>query len=44
MVNACNILLGWPEGKRPLGRARHRRQDNIKMDVTRCGLVSSGSE
>jgi hypothetical protein len=27
------ILVGKPEGKRPLGRPRHRWVDNIKMDL-----------
>jgi len=27
------ILAGKPEGKRPLGRPRHRREDNIKTDL-----------
>ena len=27
------VLLGKPEGKRPLGRPRRRREDNIKMDL-----------
>jgi hypothetical protein len=27
------ILVGSPEGKRPLGRRRHRWEDNIKMDL-----------
>jgi hypothetical protein len=31
--NAYRILVGKPEGKRPLGRARHRLVDNIKMDL-----------
>jgi hypothetical protein len=33
------ILVGKPEGKRPLGRPRYRRVDNIKMDFTviECG-------
>jgi hypothetical protein len=26
------VLLGKPEGTRPLGRPRRRREDNIKMD------------
>jgi hypothetical protein len=30
--NAYRILVGKPEGKRPLGRPRHRWVDNIKMD------------
>jgi hypothetical protein len=29
--NAYRILVGKPEGKRPLGRSRLRRVDNIKM-------------
>jgi hypothetical protein len=31
--------MGKPEGTRPLGRARHRWEDNIKMDIheVRCG-------
>jgi hypothetical protein len=31
--NACRTLVGKPEGKRPLGRPRHRWVDNIKMDL-----------
>ena len=27
------ILVGKPEGKRPLGRPRRRWEDNIKMDL-----------
>jgi hypothetical protein len=30
--NAYRILVGKPEGKRPLGRPRRRWVDNIKMD------------
>jgi hypothetical protein len=32
--SAYRILLGRPEGKRPLGRARHRWVHNIKMDLS----------
>jgi hypothetical protein len=32
------VLVGKPEGKRPLGRPRHRREDNIKMDLQEFGL------
>ena len=28
-----SVLVGNPEGKRPLGRPRHRWEDNIKMDL-----------
>jgi hypothetical protein len=31
--NAYRILVGKPEGKRPLGRRSRRRVDNIKMDL-----------
>jgi hypothetical protein len=31
--NACTILVGKPEGERPLGRPRRRSVDNIKMDL-----------
>jgi hypothetical protein len=31
--NVYRILLGKPEGKRPLGRPRCRLVDNIKMDL-----------
>jgi hypothetical protein len=30
--NAYSVWVGMPEGKRPLGRARRRWVDNIKMD------------
>ena len=29
--------VGKPEGKRPLGRARRRCEDNIKMDLEEVG-------
>jgi hypothetical protein len=31
--NAYRLLVGKPEGERPLGRPRHRWVDNIKMDL-----------
>jgi hypothetical protein len=31
--NAYRLLLGKPEGKRPLGRPQHRWVDNIRMDL-----------
>jgi hypothetical protein len=30
---AYRILVGRPEGRRPLGRLRRRWEDNIKMDL-----------
>jgi hypothetical protein len=35
--NAYKILLGKPEGKRPLGRPRSRWVDNIKIDFREIG-------
>jgi hypothetical protein len=35
---AYNILVGRPEGRRPLGRPRRRWDDNIKMDLREIGL------
>ena len=35
--NAYRVLLGKPEGKRPLGRPRRRWEDNIKMDLREVG-------
>jgi hypothetical protein len=31
--DAFRILVGKPEGKRPLGRHEHRWEDNIKIDL-----------
>ena len=31
------VLVGKPEGKRPLGRPRRRRVDNIRMDLQEVG-------
>jgi len=31
------VLMGKPEGKRPLGRHRHRWEDNTKMDLQGVG-------
>jgi hypothetical protein len=31
------VLVGKPDGKRPLGRPRHRWEDNIKMDLQKVG-------
>jgi len=33
----CRILVGKPEGKRPMGRPRHRWECNIKMDLQEVG-------
>jgi hypothetical protein len=36
-MNAYRILVGTLEGKRPLGRHRHRWEDNIKMELRGIG-------
>jgi hypothetical protein len=34
---AYRISVGRPEGRRPLGRPRHRWEDNIKMELQEVG-------
>jgi hypothetical protein len=46
--NMYRLLVGNPQGKRPVGRPRRRWMDNIKMDLFRdriecCGLEWFGS-
>jgi hypothetical protein len=45
--NVYRLLVGKPEGKRPLGRPRRMWIDNIKIDlldrIECCGLDWSGS-
>jgi hypothetical protein len=36
------VLVGDPEGKRPLGRPRHRWEENIKMDLQEVGVEGGG--
>jgi hypothetical protein len=36
--NVYRVLVGRPEGKRPLGRPRHMWEDNIKMDLVVIGI------
>jgi hypothetical protein len=37
--NACRLLVGKPEGWRPLGRPRRRWVENIRMDLVDVGWV-----
>jgi len=37
MRNACKILVRKPEGWRPLGRPRHRWEDNVRMYLREIG-------
>jgi hypothetical protein len=36
--NVYRLLVGKPDGRRPLGRPRRRWVDNIKMDLLETGL------
>jgi hypothetical protein len=36
------VLVGKPDGKRPLGRPRRRWEDNIKMDLQEVGCGGHG--
>jgi hypothetical protein len=36
--NVYRLLVGKPEGRRPLGRPRHRWMDNTKIDLLEIGL------
>jgi hypothetical protein len=36
-INGYRLLVGKPEGRRPLGRPRHRWLDNNKMDLSDIG-------
>jgi len=38
------VLVGKPEGKRPLGRPRRRWEDNIKMDLQEVGCGCYGPD
>jgi hypothetical protein len=40
--NAYRLLVGKPEGRRPLGRQRRRWLDNIKMDLVEVGWGDVG--
>jgi hypothetical protein len=40
--SAYRILIGRPEGRRPLGRPRRRREDNIKIDLQEVGCGGHG--
>jgi hypothetical protein len=32
------VLVGKPEGKKPMGRPRHRWEDNIRLDLWEIGI------
>jgi hypothetical protein len=35
---SLKVSVGWPEGKRPLGRPGLRWEDNIKMDLRKINI------
>jgi hypothetical protein len=39
-MNVYRVSMGKPEGKRPLGRPRHRWEDGIRMDLREIGCGS----
>jgi len=39
MRGVYRVLVGKPEGRRPLGRPRRRWEDNIKMDLHEVGFL-----
>ena len=39
MRGVYRVLVGEPEGRRPLGRPRRRWEDNIKMDLHEVGFL-----
>ena len=39
--SAFRVLTGTPVGNRPLGRPRHRWEDNIRMDLEEIGINKS---
>jgi hypothetical protein len=42
MRGAYRVFMGKPEGRRPLGRPRHRWKNNVKMDLREVGLGGGG--
>jgi hypothetical protein len=39
-IDVCKVLVGIPEGKRPLEIPRRRSEDNIKMNLQEVGCGS----
>jgi hypothetical protein len=37
-IGVYRVLVGRPGGKRPLGKPRHRWEDNIKLDLKEIGI------
>jgi hypothetical protein len=41
-IKVYRVLVGKPQGKRPLERPRHRWEDGIKMDLSKIGSGGHG--
>lgn len=39
---ALGVIMGRPEGRRPLGRPRRRWQNNVRMDLGELGVAGDG--
>jgi len=44
MRDVYRVLVGKPEGKKPLGRPRRTWEDNIKMDLQEVGMWGYGQD
>jgi hypothetical protein len=42
MLDRYNILIGIPEGRRPLVKSEHKWEDNFKMDLKVIRFESAG--
>jgi hypothetical protein len=42
-INAFDIFVGTPEGKRPLGKSKRRWEDNIRMQFREMGWDGVGT-
>jgi len=40
--SVCKVLVGKPEGKKPLGKTRYTWKDNINIDVQDVGWGGGG--
>jgi len=37
----CSVVVGKPDGKRPLGRPMRKWEDNIEVDLQAVGILST---
>jgi hypothetical protein len=43
-TGVCSVLVGKREGKRPLGRRKNRREENVKIEVKERGRWRNGRD